>query len=200
MILLPASAYLRDAPEVARALIGCCLMSRVGNVLTGGRIVETEAYGKDDPASHAYTGPTPRNAAMFGPPGTAYIYRSYGVHWCLNAVTGPTGTGEAVLIRAIEPLFGLDTMAERRNTHDVRRLCSGPGKLCAALGITGDLNGTSLNGPELAICEADRPVGEVAAAQRIGISRAQDRFWRFMELGSRFVSRPIQIAVRANDD
>ncbi len=188
--ILPASFFERHTVEVAAALIGCLLVSRIGNVVTGGRIVETEAYGEDDPASHAYRGPTARNRAMFGPPGHAYVYRSYGVHWCLNAVTGPDGTGEAVLIRAIEPLMGVDDMVARRGRHDIRKLCAGPGNLCAALGITGSLNGVPLDGVLLGIYEPAGPVGEVVSSRRIGISVAEERLWRFTESGSRFLSRP----------
>ncbi len=189
MTPLPVAAFERETPEVARYLIGCLLISRVGGIATGGPIVETEAYGKDDPASHAYRGLTRRNATMFGPPGHAYVYRSYGVHWCLNAVTGPIGTGEAVLIRAIEPVFGIETMIARRGRDRLRDLCSGPGKLCSALGIDGGLDGVPLSSDLLTIYpHADNGSGVVSSV-RIGISAARDRLWRFTARGSPYVSR-----------
>jgi len=179
--------FSRPAEEVAPLLIGVTLL--VDGV--GGRIVEVEAYDREDPASHAYAGPTERNAAMFGPPGHAYVYRSYGIHWCLNFVCREAGHGAGVLIRALEPLQGLDAMRTRRGTDDVRLLCSGPGKLCAALGVTRLLNGHALVEEPFAL-QPRRGRVEVVAGPRIGISKAVDVPWRFGLAGSRFVSRPFR--------
>jgi DNA-3-methyladenine glycosylase len=178
-----------NAPSevVARQLIGVVVL--VDGV--GGRIVETEAYDREDPASHAFSGPTERNAAMFGPPAHCYVYRSYGIHWCLNFVCREEGHGAGVLIRAIEPLAGLDIMRARRDAEDVVALCSGPGKLCQALEVTRAFNGRSLAGPPFALQAA--PAGlEIVAGPRIGISKAMDVPWRFGLAGSRFLSRPFR--------
>ena len=174
-----------DAPAevVARALIGATLL--VDGV--GGVIVETEAYDMEDPASHSFSGPTPRNQAMFGHPGRAYVYRSYGIHWCLNFVCREEGHGAGVLIRAIEPTHGIDRMQARRGMDDVRLLCSGPGKIGQALAITHDLNGHRLDREPFRVLAA--PTGaDVATGPRIGISKAVDLPWRFGLAGSRFVS------------
>ncbi|HBI70777.1 MAG TPA: DNA-3-methyladenine glycosylase [Massilia sp.] len=179
--------FTAPAELVARQLIGVTVL--VDGV--GGRIVETEAYDREDPASHAYSGPTPRNFAMFGPPAHAYVYRSYGIHWCLNFVCMEEGHGAGVLIRAIEPLAGLDIMRERRDAEDLRLLCSGPGKLCQALNVTRDFNGRSLAAPPFEL-QAAPPGLEVVAGPRIGISKAMDVPWRFGLAGSRFVSRPFR--------
>ena len=172
---------------VARQLIGVTVL--VDGV--GGRIVETEAYDGEDPASHSYSGPTDRNFAMFGPPAHAYVYRSYGIHWCLNFVCREEGHGAGVLIRALEPVTGLDTMCERRGTRDHWLLCSGPGKLCQALGVTRALNGRSLAAAPFELAPA--PAGiEVVSGPRIGISKAVDVAWRFGLAGSRWVSKPFR--------
>lgn len=173
--------------EVARRLIGVVVL--IDGV--GGRIVETEAYDQLDPASHTFTGPTPRNAAMFGPPGHAYVYRSYGIHWCLNFVCREEGHGAGVLIRAIEPLEGLDRMRERRGLEDVRLLCSGPGKLCQAMGVTHGLNGMPLAAPPF-LLEQGGLECELVTGPRIGISKAMDVPWRFGLAGSRYLSRPFR--------
>lgn len=173
----------RHPVEAARDLIGAILLVEDA----GGRIVETEAYCRDDPASHSFRGPTARNAAMFGPPGRAYVYRSYGLHWCLNFVCGAE-PGGAVLLRAVEPLAGLDRMRERRGVRDPKLLCAGPGRLCQALGVTGAENGLALDAPPFRI-EARRAFCEIVAGTRIGISRAADVPWRFGLAGSPFLSR-----------
>src|SRR5436305_669744 len=181
--LVPAD-FLGDAPDVAQALIGAVLL--VDGV--GGRIVETEAYDRTDPASHTYSGLTPRNAAMFGPPGRAYVYRSYGIHWCLNFVCREQGHGAGVLIRALEPLEGLDKMRERRGTDNVRLLCSGPGKLGEALAITRNLNGHRLDRAPFKVFAPDR-AHRVVTGPRIGITKAMEVHWRIGLEGSPFLSR-----------
>ena len=176
--------FLADSPAVARRLIGATLL--VGGV--GGRIVETEAYDREDPASHTFSGPTPRNAVMFGPPGHAYVYLSYGIHWCLNIVCREEGHGAGVLIRAIEPLAGLDLMRQRRGLDDARLLCAGPGRVGQALGITLAHNGLSLEAAPFALKRGK--AGEVVAGPRIGLTKGVETPWRFGEAGSKFLSRP----------
>ena len=181
---LPADLFARSVYEVAPELIGATLL--VDGV--GGRIVEVEAYDHEDPASHGYRGRTARNASMFGPPGHAYVYRSYGIHWCLNLVCEDVGVANAILLRALEPTHGLDAMGGRRGVEDPRLLCSGPGRLCQALGVTGEHDGLPLDRPPFELLERARPV-EVLTGPRIGITRAADLPWRYTESGSRFLSR-----------
>jgi len=186
---LDVAFYERPVLEVARDLVGCTV--RHGE--TAGVIVETEAYHHSEPASHAYVGLTPRTATLYGPPAVAYVYRSYGIHALLNAVSEPEGEGAAVLIRALEPLDGIAAMRERRGPHlRVEDLCSGPGKLTQALGIGLELNGTSLvDGPvRFGPPVAARPAVELAVGPRIGITKAVELPWRFCAAGSRHVSRP----------
>jgi DNA-3-methyladenine glycosylase len=174
-----------EAAEVAPRLIGAMLT--VDGV--GGRIVEVEAYDQGEPASHSYGGPTPRNATMFGPPGHAYVYRSYGIHWCLNFSCNPVGHGGGILIRALEPLYGLEMMWERRGRTEPRLLCSGPGKLCQALAVTRAMDGLDINAPPFEVALSPEPA-PVIAGPRIGISKAVDLPWRFGLAGSPFLSRP----------
>jgi DNA-3-methyladenine glycosylase len=181
---LPANFFARQGERVARDLIGTSLL--VDGV--GGVIVETEAYAATDPASHCFRGQTVRNASMFGPSGHAYVYRSHGIHWCMNFVcAGASG----VLIRALEPLCGLGRMADRRATTDVRRLCTGPGRLCQALGIDRRLDGHSLSEPPFAL-QSNGVDAKVIAGLRIGISKGVDTPWRFSLDGSRFLSHPVR--------
>lgn len=154
----------------------------------GGVIVETEAYGSDDPASHAYGGRTRRNATMFGPPGRLYVYRSYGVHWCANAVCREVGVGTGVLLRALEPTHGIDQMRARRGLDDLSLLCAGPGRLTQALGLSGEHDGHRLDCPPLELVPGGHV--DVVASTRIGITRAVERPWRFALRGSSYVSRP----------
>lgn len=173
------------AEQVAARLLGMEL--RVDGV--GGRIVETEAYDAADPASHSFAGPTPRNAAMFGPVGHGYVYRIYGLHWCFNVVCDAQNPGSAVLIRALEPLAGLDQMRRRRGLQDDRRLCAGPGGLCQALGIDASFNGRDLLASPFVLVPHARPIGPIWAGPRIGIRRAAATAWRFCEAGSPYLSR-----------
>jgi DNA-3-methyladenine glycosylase len=182
---LTRSFFDRSVHEVAPSLIGVTLL--VGRA--GGRIVEVEAYHHTDPAAHSYNGPTPRNAVMFGPPGYLYVYRSYGIHWCMNFVCEAKGSAAAVLIRAIEPVEGLALMRRRRGVKDPRLLCSGPGRLCEALAITAVHNGLALDEPPFALYAATEPV-EVVSGIRIGLTKAVEKPWRYGEKGSRFLSKP----------
>ena len=184
--MLRREFFARSVHEVAPELIGVTLL--VDGV--GGRIVEVEAYDQEDPASHGFRGPTPRTASMFGPPGHVYVYRSYGIHWCLNVVCDVEGRAEAALIRALEPTHGLDAMRERRGLDDVRALCSGPGKLCQALALTREHDGLALDEPPFELLERTG-TPEIAVGQRIGITRAAELPWRYGLAGSRYLSRPL---------
>jgi DNA-3-methyladenine glycosylase len=179
--------FARSVHEVAPELIGAKLL--VDGV--GGVIVEVEAYDHEDPAAHGYRGRTERNASMFGPPGHAYVYRSYGIHWCLNLVCEGEGVASAVLLRALEPTDGLDEMRARRGLDQPRLLCAGPGRLCQALGVTREHDGLRL---DRAPFRFEAPAGEidVVTGPRIGISRAADKPWRYALEGSRFLSRPLR--------
>ena len=177
--------FARSVHEVAPELVGAELY--VDGV--GGVIVEVEAYDHEDPAAHGYRGRTERNAAMFGPPGHAYVYRSYGVHWCLNFVCEEEGNASALLIRALEPLAGLDAMTARRGLDSQRLLAAGPGRLCQALGITGAHDSVPLDEPPFDVRPRVVAV-ELVTGPRIGISKAADRPWRYGLAGSRFLSRP----------
>jgi DNA-3-methyladenine glycosylase len=192
---LDRSFYERSVHEVARELIGCTLA--VGE--TGGLIVETEAYEASDPACHAYIGKTARNEVLFGPPGRAYVYLSYGIHSLLNAVAEPEGDAAAVLIRALEPTEGIDLMRHRRGRDRVEELCSGPGKLTEALGVRLSLNGADLlEAPfEISGRVSAWNGGEIVAAPRIGITKAAELPWRYCAAGSRYVSRPWPLELAA---
>ena len=185
---LRRSFFARSVHDVAPNLIGATLL--VNGV--GGRIVEVEAYHHTDPAAHSFGGQTLRNAVMFGPPGYAYVYRSYGIHWCLNFVCEEEGSASAILIRAIQPTDGLPAMRRRRGLKDERMLCSGPGKLGEALGITREgFNGLPLDKPPFEIRgRLDKP--EIATGPRIGISKAADVPWRYGLEGSPFLSKPFR--------
>lgn len=193
MSALGEAFFSRSVHDVARELIGCELYFDGA----GGVIVETESYERDDPACHAYVGLTPRTTTLFGPPGRAYVYLSYGIHSLLNAVAEPEGSAAAVLIRALEPRRGLEGMAGRRGRAGAEELCSGPGKLTEALGIDLRMNGASLNAPPFELWPRAGEWGEVeiAAGPRVGISRATERPWRFCAIGSRFLSRPLAAVV-----
>ena len=177
--------FARSVHAVAPDLIGATLL--VNGV--GGVIVEVEAYHHTEPAAHSFNGPTPRNLVMFGPPGFAYVYRSYGIHWCVNFVCEKEGSASAVLIRALEPTHGIAAMRRRRGLHDQRALCSGPGKLCEALGITNAHNALALDSSPFALHAATfKP--EVVIDVRIGITKAVELPWRYGWKGSRFLSKP----------
>ena len=188
-MLIAGVDFAGPADAVARQLIGTIVL--LDGV--GGRIVETEAYDRDDPASHTFAGPTARNAAMFGPPGRLYVYRSYGLHWCMNFVCREAGHGAGVLIRALEPTAGLDCIRERRGMMADRLLCAGPGRVGQALAIDAGFNGMPLDEFPWALLPAD-PLVPVAvlAGPRIGISKATEVPWRFGEAGSRFLSKPFR--------
>jgi DNA-3-methyladenine glycosylase len=181
---LRKSFFNRSVHEVAPDLIGATLLVDGA----GGIITELEAYHHTDPAAHSYNGPTPRNAVMFGPAGYVYVYRSYGIHWCVNFVCESAGSASAVLIRALEPTEGLAAMQRRRHTADARLLCSGPGRLTEALGITHAHNGLALDAPPFELRERTGDV-EVVTGPRIGITKAVDLPWRYGLAGSRFWSK-----------
>jgi DNA-3-methyladenine glycosylase len=181
--------FARSVHAVAPELVGATLL--VDGV--GGPIVEVEAYDREDPASHGYGGRTVRNRSMFGPPGTAYVYRSYGVHWCLNLVCDEEGSAAAVLIRALEPEHGIKRMRERRGLQHPRLLCAGPGRLCQALGLTGEHDGLPLDRPPFELRSAPEEV-KVVRGPRIGISRAAELPWRYGLAESRFLSRSLRPA------
>lgn len=189
---LPVAFFRQDAATVARGLLGAVVISEVRGCLTAGRIVEVEAYlGAEDPASHAWR--LRRNAgneALYGSAGNWYVYRSYGMHWCTNLVTGPPGQGAAVLLRALEPLEGLDAMRRRRGMTEPRVLCAGPGRLCQALGITRALDGVPMQRSVVRVEQGEELAAEeVVVTPRIGISRAMDWPLRLMVRGSRWASR-----------
>ena len=189
---LPVRFFARPADEVGRELLGAVMVSTIGGVATAGRIVETEAYlGHDDPAAHGYLSrKNNRNAAIFGPPGSWYVYLSYGMHWCANLVCAREGEAAAVLVRALEPLEGLDAMRERRGVAADRQLCSGPGKLCQALGMTRDLDGVMMAGSGVTVVRGSPPES-MTATPRIGITKAADWPLRFVATGSPWLSRPV---------
>jgi len=177
----------RSVLEVAPDLIGVTLL--VDGV--GGVIVEVEAYHHSEPAAHSFNGPTPRNQVMFGPPGFIYVYRSYGIHWCVNFVCEKEGSASAVLIRALEPTHGIATMRRRRGLHDERTLCSGPGRLTEALAITHRHNGLALDAPPFALYARTGKV-DIVTGVRIGLTKAVDLPWRYGLKGSRFLSKPFK--------
>jgi DNA-3-methyladenine glycosylase len=185
--LLKRSFFGRSVHEVARDLIGATLL--VDGV--GGIIVEVEAYHHTEPAAHSHRGPTPRNMVMFGPPGFVYVYRSYGIHWCMNFVCEKDGCAAAVLIRALQPTHGIPAMRRRRGLYEERLLCSGPGKLCEALGISIAHNALPLDAPPIAVYRRTGPV-EVVTGVRIGITKAADLPWRYGLKGSKFLSKPFR--------
>jgi DNA-3-methyladenine glycosylase len=189
---LRRSFFDRSVHKVAPELIGATLF--VDGV--GGTIVELEAYHHTDPAAHSYNGRTERNAVMFGPAGFAYVYRSYGIHWCLNFVCEEEGSASAVLIRALEPTQGLAAMRRRRGLHDERALCSGPGKVCEALGITHRQNGLSLDRAPFEL-RARNGMPGVATGVRIGITKAAEKPWRYGLQGSKFLSKPFPEDIRS---
>jgi DNA-3-methyladenine glycosylase len=182
---LKRAFFARSVHEVAPDLIGATLL--VNGV--GGVIVELEAYHHTEPAAHSFNGPTPRNQVMFGPGGFVYVYRSYGIHWCVNFVCEKQGSASAVLIRALEPTHGIAAMRRRRGLHDERALCSGPGKLTQALGITHAHNGLALDAPPFALYARVGKI-DIATGVRIGLTKAVDLPWRYGLMGSKFLSKP----------
>ncbi len=187
MTSLGRDFFARSVHDVAPELIGTTLLCDG----VGGTIVEVEAYDHEDPAAHGFRGKTLRNATMFGPGGYAYVYRSYGIHWCLNFVCEDVGVANAVLIRALEPLHGLDAMRRRRGVAEERRLCAGPGRLCQALAITREHDGLPLDEPPFEVrAREDEPA--IVCGPRIGITKATERPWRYALAGSRYLSRPLR--------
>ena len=187
---LPRRFYERPAVEVARELLGMTLVRKSAEEHLRGRIVEVEAYtGETDPGSHAYRGPTPRTAVMFGAPGHLYVYFTYGMHYCVNVVTDVTGVAGAVLLRALEPLQGIERMRLRRANRPIAELCNGPGKLCQALDITREQNGLDLQGGEVWIEDEGYKAAEIATTTRIGLSQGQELPLRFFLVGSPYLSR-----------
>ena len=192
----PFSFYEQDTILVAKNLLGCVLVHLDGDHTTAGRIVETEAYLRTDPAAHSFHGKTRSNSVLFGPAGHAHVFFVYGMYWCMNVVTGREGSEGAVLLRALEPLEGIPVMQERRRTRDIRLLCSGPGRLTRALAITGEFNGVPLTSGSLRIRPPDRTAtpgpegeGEIVQTTRVGISKAQEMPYRFYLKGNANVSR-----------
>ena len=185
--LLRRAFFARSVHDVAPELIGAELL--VDGI--GGRIVEVEAYDHEDPAAHGFRGRTARNASMFGPPGHAYVYRSYGMHWCINFVCEGEGVASAVLIRALEPRIGIEIMRSRRGAHEDRLLCSGPGRLTEALGITREHDGLALDRPPFTLRVREASVG-IVQGPRIGITKAAETPWRYGLAGSTFLSRPFR--------
>src|SRR3954470_14019005 len=183
--------FARSVHEVGPELVGATLL--VDGV--GGTIVEVEVSDHEDPASHGFRGRTERNAAMFGPPGHAYVYRSYGIHWCLNLVCEEEGVANAVLLRALEPTHGLDAMRARRGLDEPRLLCSGPGRLCQALGVTKEHDGARLDRAPFRLLAREGEVG-VLSGPRVGITKAAELPWRYGLAESRFVSRAFPLSVR----
>ncbi len=184
--------FSRSVHEVAPDLIGATLL--VNGV--GGVIVEVEAYHHTEPAAHSFNGPTPRNMVMFGPPGFLYVYRSYGIHWCMNFVCEKEGSASAVLIRALEPTHGIAAMRRRRGPQDERMLCSGPGKLCEAMAVTDKHNGLALDAAPIAVyARAHKP--DVVSGVRIGITKAAELPWRYGLKGSKFLSKPFPVTARS---
>jgi DNA-3-methyladenine glycosylase len=190
-VALDREFFARSVHEVAPDLIGCTLL--VDGV--GGPIVEVEAYDHEDPASHGFRGQTARNRSMFGPPGHAYVYRSYGIHWCLNLVCEEKGVAAAVLLRALEPAHGVEEMRARRDLDEPRLLCSGPGRLCQALAVTGEHDGLPFNRPPFEL-RARKGEPEVVTGPRVGITQAADLPWRFGLAGSPYLSRGFRVSAR----
>lgn len=187
---LTKAFFKKDTLQIAKALLGCYLINRVKEGKTMGKIIETEAYLKNDPASHSFNGQTKRNKSMFGPAGKAYVYLTYGMYNCFNVVTEKEGIGEAVLIRALEPIEGIDLMKKRRNTDNLRQLCSGPAKLVMAMGINKAHNGIDLIDGELRLLRGNKIIdGDIIQTSRIGLSKGKNLPYRFYIKDNQFVSK-----------